>query len=309
MCFSMNSLMSRRVSDCSSSKRNSARAFASSVLPTPLGPEEEERADGLARIAQPDAPAPHGARDGAHRLVLPDDALGQALLHLEELLALGLEHLADGDAGPVAEHDAPRLPRSTTFDAACSALLARPRPSRPRACVARPGAARARARRGARSPACRARRRARARARSSSARSAAKAATAPRRESSCARISLTVGSRSRDLLLDALARLDAHRVVVARERRELRLQRREAADGVVDVGRARRRSRRACAPPSRRADRSPRRGARGPAGSAWRGARPRRWRPRRSAPRGAPRTSTRCRAGSRWPGRPSAARW
>src|SRR5450432_3026961 len=30
MCFSMNSLMSRRVSDCSSSNRNSARALASS---------------------------------------------------------------------------------------------------------------------------------------------------------------------------------------------------------------------------------------------------------------------------------------
>ena len=41
----------------------------------------------------------------------------------------------------------------------------------------------------------------------------------PARESSFARISLTVGSSSRELLLEALARLDAHRVRVAGERR------------------------------------------------------------------------------------------
>ena len=103
MWRSMYSLMSMRVSACSSSKRNSARALASSVLPHAARAEEEERADGLARIAQADAAAAHGLGDGAHRLVLADDAAGEALLHLEELLGLALEHLGDRDAGPVVE--------------------------------------------------------------------------------------------------------------------------------------------------------------------------------------------------------------
>ena len=42
MCFSMNSLMSRRVIACSSSKRNCASALASSVFPTPLGPRKRK---------------------------------------------------------------------------------------------------------------------------------------------------------------------------------------------------------------------------------------------------------------------------
>ncbi len=37
-CFSMYSLMSRRVIAVSSSNRNSASALVSSVLPTPVGP-------------------------------------------------------------------------------------------------------------------------------------------------------------------------------------------------------------------------------------------------------------------------------
>src|ERR671928_165401 len=38
--FSMYSLMSTRISACSSAKRNFASARASSVLPTPVGPEK-----------------------------------------------------------------------------------------------------------------------------------------------------------------------------------------------------------------------------------------------------------------------------
>src|SRR6201981_891592 len=108
MCFSMNSLMSRRVSDCSSSKRNSASALASSVLPTPLGPRKRNEPIGLPGSRAPPRPARAAGGDAsghaAARLALADAALGQALLHLEQLVALGLEHLADGDPGPVAQH-------------------------------------------------------------------------------------------------------------------------------------------------------------------------------------------------------------
>src|SRR5207244_8371823 len=40
VCFSMNSLMSRRTIACSSSNNTSARALHSSVLPTPVGPRK-----------------------------------------------------------------------------------------------------------------------------------------------------------------------------------------------------------------------------------------------------------------------------
>ncbi len=199
MCFSMNSLMSRRVIDCSSSKRNSASALASSVLPTPLGPEEEERSDGLARIAQPHAAAAHRARDGAHGLVLPDHALGQALLHLEELVALGLEHLGDGDAGPVAEHAARRRSRRRRWRRPgrppCSRRPRRPSPpragaSRRAACTCSSSPSRAKSCFSRASSSC-------VRSRALLRRGcAAKAAMAPRRESSFARISLTCGSSS-----------------------------------------------------------------------------------------------------------------
>ena len=45
MCFSMNSLMSMRTIAFSSSNSTSASALHSSVLPTPVGPQKDERAD------------------------------------------------------------------------------------------------------------------------------------------------------------------------------------------------------------------------------------------------------------------------
>ncbi len=42
--------------------------------------------------------------DGMHRLGLADDALAQLVLHAEQLVALALQHLVDGNAGP-ARHD------------------------------------------------------------------------------------------------------------------------------------------------------------------------------------------------------------
>ena len=52
VCFSMYSLMSRRTMAFSSSNKNSASARASSVLPTPVGPEEQERANRPPLVAE-----------------------------------------------------------------------------------------------------------------------------------------------------------------------------------------------------------------------------------------------------------------
>ncbi len=73
VCFSMYSLMSMRTMARSSSKRNSASARASSVLPTPVGPEEEERADGPVGVRQAGPAAPDGVGHRRDRLVLADD--------------------------------------------------------------------------------------------------------------------------------------------------------------------------------------------------------------------------------------------
>ena len=199
MCFSMNSLMSRRVIDCSSSKRNSASALASSVLPTPLGPRKRKRPDGLARDrAGPTRPR-RTARDTARTASSwPDDALGEALLHLEELVGSRLSSiLATGM--PV---QSPRTMRDVLLGHDVRRVAGRLRcRRRPRAASRRAlhvgERARARARRGARSLASRAPLRARPASCAYSARSARGAAIAPRRDSSFARISLTVGSSSR----------------------------------------------------------------------------------------------------------------
>ena len=88
-----------RIRCCSESNRNSASALHSSVLPTPVGPEEQERAVGPVRIGETRARAADRVGDEAHRLVLADHALVQRVLHLQELLALALHHLRHRDAG------------------------------------------------------------------------------------------------------------------------------------------------------------------------------------------------------------------
>ena len=87
----------------SSSNRNSASARASSVLPTPVGPRKRNEPMGRLGSCRPGARAADGVGDGVDGLVLADDALVQALLHVEELLHLALEHLGDGDAGPLGD--------------------------------------------------------------------------------------------------------------------------------------------------------------------------------------------------------------
>ena len=53
--------------------------------------EEQERADRPARVLEPGAGAPDGVGHGLDRLVLADDPLVQALLHVDELLQLALD--------------------------------------------------------------------------------------------------------------------------------------------------------------------------------------------------------------------------
>jgi len=86
-CFSMNSDMSMRTIASSVSKRNSASALESSVLPTPVA-----RGTGTTRSAgwgRRVRPASGGWRPRRpHGLVLPHHALRQRLFHPEQLFTL-----------------------------------------------------------------------------------------------------------------------------------------------------------------------------------------------------------------------------
>ena len=80
-----------RIIASSASNMNSASARASSVLPTPVGPRNMNEPIGRSGSCSP-ARARRSARgDGLDRLVLADDALVQALLHVHQLLGLALE--------------------------------------------------------------------------------------------------------------------------------------------------------------------------------------------------------------------------
>src|SRR3954454_10009450 len=107
----MYSDMSMRTIACSESNMNSARARASSVLPTPVGPRKRNVTNGRLgscrrarerRAARARAAPRRGAR--LDRLVLPNDALVQALLHVDQLLRFALEQAAHRDAGPACHH-------------------------------------------------------------------------------------------------------------------------------------------------------------------------------------------------------------
>ena len=103
LCFSMYSLMSMRIIACSSSKRNSASARASSVLPTPVGPRKMNEPMGRFGSCKPARARRTAFDDGGDRLLLADDARAEALFHLDELLALAFAQIGDGNAGPRAD--------------------------------------------------------------------------------------------------------------------------------------------------------------------------------------------------------------
>ena len=79
--FSMYSLISMRISDSSESNMNRARIFASWVLPTPVGPRENERADGFVGILQSCSVTLDGACYTDNGIVLADDLSLQIVVH------------------------------------------------------------------------------------------------------------------------------------------------------------------------------------------------------------------------------------
>ena len=85
------------------SNRNSASALRELGLADAGGAEEQERAVRAVRVGQARARAADRVGDGAHGLVLADDALADRLLHLQQLLALAFEHLRDRNAGPLRD--------------------------------------------------------------------------------------------------------------------------------------------------------------------------------------------------------------
>ena len=124
----MYSDMSMRMSAFSSSNRNSASALVSSVLPTPVGPEEHERADRPVRILQPGARAAHGRRHRLDRIGLADDALAELLLHAQQLFALAFEHAIDRNAGPARHHLGDVIGGDRLFDHGAAAFAGLPSP-------------------------------------------------------------------------------------------------------------------------------------------------------------------------------------
>ncbi len=87
----------------SSSNRNSASALQSSVLPTPVGSQEDERADRPIAVLQAGARAANGVGDRLDRLVLVDHPLVDLGLHPQEFFAFALQHPRHGDSGPQAD--------------------------------------------------------------------------------------------------------------------------------------------------------------------------------------------------------------
>ena len=65
--------------------------------------QKDEAAERAIRILQTCACAPNRIRDRANGLVLPDDALMNALFHVDELLDFSLHQTADGDVRPLAD--------------------------------------------------------------------------------------------------------------------------------------------------------------------------------------------------------------
>ena len=123
----------------SSSKSVAASARASSVLPTPVGPEEEEGADGALGVLDAGPGPDDRVGHRAHRLVLADDALVQLLLQAEELLHLAFHQLRHRDARPARDDLGDVLLVHLFLDQPPPA--ARPRPAPPRSFSSRSSSA------------------------------------------------------------------------------------------------------------------------------------------------------------------------
>ena len=102
-CFSMYSLMSRRVMALLVVEHELGQRLGQLGLAHAGGAEEQERADRPVGVLQAGAGPAHGVGDGGQRLLLADHAAAQAVLHAQQLLALALQHLLDRHAGPAGD--------------------------------------------------------------------------------------------------------------------------------------------------------------------------------------------------------------
>ena len=85
---------------CSSSKRNSASALASSVLPTPVGPRNRNEPVGRFGSLMPARERRTASATALTASLLPDEPLAELGLEVQQLLGLALQEPADRDAGP-----------------------------------------------------------------------------------------------------------------------------------------------------------------------------------------------------------------
>ena len=100
----MYSDISIRVIACSSSNRNAAKARASSVLPTPVGPRNMNEPIGRFGSCKPARARLTAVETALNGFRLTDDALAKLFLHAKQLVFFAFEHLLHGDARP-ARHD------------------------------------------------------------------------------------------------------------------------------------------------------------------------------------------------------------
>ena len=102
-CFSMYSDMSMRTMASSSSKRNSARARAVSVLPTPVGPRKMKLPMGRLGSLRPARLRRMALATTVSASSWPMTRWRRRSSICDELLHLAFEHLGDGDAGPLGD--------------------------------------------------------------------------------------------------------------------------------------------------------------------------------------------------------------
>ena len=102
--FSMYSLMSTRIRASRSAKRNSARARASSVFPTPVGPLKMNDPMGRRGSLRPARLLRMALEMAVDGFVLAHHPLVDLVLHVNQPIGLGLLEAGDGDPRPTA-HD------------------------------------------------------------------------------------------------------------------------------------------------------------------------------------------------------------
>ena len=101
----MYSLMSTRISACGSANRNFASARASSVFPTPVGPEKMNEPIGRFGSLSPARLRRIERDERLDRLVLRDDRSVQLLFHSQQTRGLGFLQTHHGNSRPAADDE------------------------------------------------------------------------------------------------------------------------------------------------------------------------------------------------------------